>query len=236
MEKQVICVDEQDRQTGIMGKTEAHEKGILHRAFSIFIFNDKGELLLQQRAQDKYHSGGLWTNTCCSHPQPGEDILESAHIRLQEEMGFDCNLKEIFQFTYRAELDHGLTEHELDHVFVGRFNGRPVINQEEASAYRWIGLKELKQDLQVREEAYTEWFKIAIVKVLEYKEKQVQNSSTQNQYMTIGMCVGMVFGGVLGEQLFGGYTMGMLIGLSIGLIIGVTLDGHKKEQVKSNYY
>ena len=124
MEK-VILVNEDDQSTGWMEKMEAHRKGVLHRAFSVFIFNDNGEMLIHRRALDKYHSGGLWTNACCSHPREGETTEESAHRRLMEEMGFDCDIQEQFSFIYRAELDNDLIEHELDHVFFGRFNGKP---------------------------------------------------------------------------------------------------------------
>lgn len=119
MKAQVILVNELDQETGLMEKMEAHEKGLLHRAFSVFIMNDQGDMLLQQRALDKYHSGGLWTNACCSHPLPGEAVEAAAHRRLSEEMGFDCPLRELFQFTYRTEFDNGLIEHEYDHVWTG---------------------------------------------------------------------------------------------------------------------
>lgn len=223
MEKQVICIDEQDKETGSMGKAQAHEEGVLHRAFSIFVFNDKGQLLLQQRALDKYHSGGLWTNTCCSHPQPGEDIMKAAHARLQEEMGFDCALEEIFQFTYRAEFDNGLIEHELDHVLIGKFNGMPVINEEEAEAFRWIGLEELQKDMKEQEELYTEWFKIAMVRVLDYKKQQEQKNANLTQGISIGICLGAGIGWVFGKYVFDNPSIGMLFGISIGTALGVSL-------------
>ena len=165
MNKQVVCVDASDRELYIMEKMEAHEKGILHRAFSIFVFNNEGKLMLQRRALYKYHSAGLWTNTCCSHPQPGETTIESAHKRLQVEMGFDCELKEIFQFLYRTEFEDGLMEHEYDHVIVGHFDGVPDPNPEEVDDYKWIGMEELLQDIEVNPENYTVWFQIAIEKV-----------------------------------------------------------------------
>lgn len=171
MNKLVVCVDEQDRELSIMEKMEAHEKGILHRAFSIFVFNKEGQLMLHQRALHKYHSGGLWTNTCCSHPQPGETVLESAHKRLVEEMGFDCELEEIFQFLYRAEFEDGLIEHEYDHVIVGRYDKEPKPNPEEVNAYKWIGIEELAKDIEDYPAKYTVWFKIAIEKVREYMKK-----------------------------------------------------------------
>lgn len=156
----VILVDEQDNALGLMEKMEAHEKGLLHRAFSVFILNDQKQILLQQRAHSKYHSGGLWTNTCCSHPRDGETNLEAAHRRLQEEMGFDCPVEKILDFVYRAELDHGLTEHEFDHVFIGTYNDDPVINPEEVASFKWMDLEELKDDIKNHPEIYTEWFKI----------------------------------------------------------------------------
>lgn len=172
MNRLVVCVDEQDRELSVMEKMEAHEKGVLHRAFSIFVFNKNGQLMLQQRALHKYHSGGLWTNTCCSHPQPGELLEDGAHKRLKVEMGFDCDLKEIFHFTYRAEFEDGLVEHEVDHVLVGTYEQDPVVNPEEVHAFKWISLEELKIELEKHPERYTEWFKIAIEKVLEYKQTE----------------------------------------------------------------
>jgi len=161
----VILVNEQDRQTGTMEKMEVHQKAILHRAFSVFIFNDKGEMLLQKRAVKKYHSGGLWTNTCCSHPQPGEDTLEAAGKRLQEEMGFNTTLNKAFTFIYKAELDNGLTEHEFDHVFIGNFNGEVQPDPEEVEDYCYQSVDKLKQALQTNPHHYTEWFKIAFPKL-----------------------------------------------------------------------
>ncbi len=158
----VILVDEHDRELGVMEKMEAHEKGTLHRAFSIFIFNSKGELLIHQRALDKYHSGGLWTNTCCSHPRQGESVEQAANRRLQEEMGMSCNMKPVFSFIYRAELDHNLSEHELDHVLVGVSDDLPVINPEEVNSYKYMSLESLEQDIKLRPENYTEWFKICL--------------------------------------------------------------------------
>lgn len=160
MEEQVILVDEQDNQIGLMPKMEAHEKAALHRAFSVFIFNDEGELMLQQRAADKYHSPLLWTNTCCSHQRDGETSLEAGKRRLQEEMGFITDLEEVFWFVYKAPFDNGLTEHELDHVMVGTFNGAPSINKEEVEAYKWMTLDAVKEDMKVNPDNYTAWFKI----------------------------------------------------------------------------
>ncbi len=160
IEEQVILVNENDEQIGLMPKMEAHEKAILHRAFSVFIFNDKGELLLQQRAADKYHSPNLWTNTCCSHQRNGETNIEAGKRRLQEEMGFSCDINEIFSFIYQAPFDNGLTEHELDHVMVGYFNEDPNINRDEVESYHWMTLENVKKDIELHPEKYTKWFKI----------------------------------------------------------------------------
>ena len=167
MEERVILVDTNDSPIGQMEKLEAHQKGELHRAFSIFIFNTKRELLLQQRALDKYHSGGLWTNTCCSHPRPGEDNLAAANRRLKEEMGMKANLTPAFSFTYRAEFESGLIEHEYDHVFFGKSDLLPVINKEEVEQYKYINLDTLKQELLLYPDHYTPWLKICLEKVIE---------------------------------------------------------------------
>ncbi|CAM1364614.1 Isopentenyl-diphosphate Delta-isomerase 2 [Tenacibaculum sediminilitoris] len=160
MKEQVILVDQQDNPIGLMEKMEAHEKALLHRAFSVFVFNDKNELMLQQRAAKKYHSPLLWTNTCCSHQRDGESNLEAGKRRLQEEMGFSCELEEVFSFIYKAPFDNGLTEHEYDHVMIGRFNDEPIVNPEEAASYKWMPLVEVKNDIENRPEEYTAWFKI----------------------------------------------------------------------------
>ncbi|MCR9174301.1 MAG: isopentenyl-diphosphate Delta-isomerase [bacterium] len=161
----VILVDENDQEVGQMEKMEAHEKGLLHRAFSIFLFNDNNELLLQQRAHSKYHSGGLWTNTCCSHPRAGESVLDASNRRLMEEMGIQAKMKEQFSFIYRAELDNDLTEHELDHVVFGSFNGEPSINPEEVAAWKYVSMKEIEADMKKHPENYTEWFRIVFDEV-----------------------------------------------------------------------
>lgn len=160
MEELVVLVDEQDNQLGLMPKMEAHENAVLHRAFSVFVFNDQGELMLQQRAADKYHSPLLWTNTCCSHQRDGETSLEAGKRRLQEEMGFVCELEEIFSFVYKAPFDNGLTEHELDHVMVGTYNGEPNINPEEVESHKWMSLEDVKKDIEQNPNEYTAWFKI----------------------------------------------------------------------------
>ncbi len=164
----VILVDQNDSEKGLMEKMEAHQKGELHRAFSIFIFNSANELLLQKRATSKYHSGGLWTNTCCSHPAPGTSIFEEAEKRLFEEMGFSTNLQKIFSFIYKAELDNGLTEYEFDHVFVGTFEGTPYINQDEVEDWKFVKLEDLKLDILKYPERYTQWFLICFPKIEQY--------------------------------------------------------------------
>ncbi|TDQ27727.1 isopentenyl-diphosphate Delta-isomerase [Tenacibaculum caenipelagi] len=160
MKEHVILVDEKDNPIGLMEKIEAHEKALLHRAFSVFVFNDKNELMLQQRAAEKYHSPLLWTNTCCSHQRDGESNIEAGKRRLQEEMGFSCELEEVFSFIYKAPFDNGLTEHELDHVMIGRFNDEPNINPEEVASYKWMPLESVKNDIENHPEKYTAWFKI----------------------------------------------------------------------------
>lgn len=167
---EVILVDEHDVQIGTMEKMEVHQKALLHRAFSIFIFNDKGEMLLHKRADKKYHSAGLWTNACCSHPKPGEETLAAAQIRLQEEMGFSTELRKAFDFVYKAPFDNGLTEHEFDHVFVGTYDGDIVPNPEEVSDYCFKTVDEVKSSIQSHPQKYTEWFKIAFPKVEAYLE------------------------------------------------------------------
>ena len=168
MEEQVILVDLNDVPTGQMEKLEAHQKGVLHRAFSVFIFNSKNEILLQQRAKTKYHSAGLWTNTCCSHPRPGEANLEAANRRLSEEMGMHADLSYGFNFTYKATFGDGLTEHELDHVFFGYSNEAPVINTDEVESFRYLSLEELKLDIRKQPDLYTEWLKICLDEVIDY--------------------------------------------------------------------
>ena len=160
MEEFVVLIDENDQELGLMEKQQAHEAGLLHRAFSVFVFNAKGELLLQQRAADKYHSPLLWTNTCCSHPRAGESYLEAAHRRLNEEMGFDCELEEKFHFIYKARLEEKLFEHELDHVFVGYYDGEIKINREEVEEFKWMKMEELIEDMNVNPQNYTIWFRI----------------------------------------------------------------------------
>lgn len=156
----VILVNENDQEIGKMEKQEAHEKGLLHRAFSVFVFNNKHQLLLQQRALTKYHSAGLWTNTCCSHPRVGETIEQAAHRRLQEEMGFDCDLSIRTSFIYKAEFENGLTEHELDYILVGNYEAAININPDEVASYKWVDIDWLKTDMKLNPADYTAWFTI----------------------------------------------------------------------------
>lgn len=171
-QEQVILVNENDEPIGSMEKIEAHEKALLHRAFSVFILNDKNEVMLQQRAASKYHSPLLWTNTCCSHQRAGEINIDAGKRRLQEEMGFQVDLKELFSFIYKAPFDNGLTEHELDHVMVGYSNQDPNINREEVEAWKWMSLEAIKQDMKDHPESYTAWFKIIFEKFYHFIEAQ----------------------------------------------------------------
>ena len=168
VEEQVILVDENDQQIGLMAKMEAHEKALLHRAFSVFVQNDKGEIMLQQRAADKYHSPLLWSNTCCSHQRDGEANLDAGKRRLEEEMGFVTDLEEAFSFIYKAPFDNGLTEHELDHVLLGHFNGEPNINKKEVESYKWMTPETIKKDISLQPEIYTAWFKIIFEKFYDF--------------------------------------------------------------------
>ncbi|KAB1068252.1 isopentenyl-diphosphate Delta-isomerase [Tamlana haliotis] len=159
-EEEVILVNEKDEQIGLMPKMEAHEKALLHRAFSVFVFNDKNELMLQQRALGKYHTPGLWTNTCCSHQRDGESNLEAGKRRLQEEMGFVTELEESISFIYKAPFDNGLTEHEYDHILLGKYNDTPNINPDEVESWKWMSLEAVKEDIAAQPEIYTAWFKV----------------------------------------------------------------------------
>lgn len=164
----VILVDESDTEIGLLDKMSAHEKGLLHRAFSVFIFNSKGSLLLQRRALNKYHSPGLWSNTCCSHPRKGESTLTACSRRLDEEMGLKCKLDFAFSFTYRAEFGNGLIEHEFDHVYFGMTDELPEINPDEVMDWKYISINELQQEILSHPENYTEWLKICLPKVIEH--------------------------------------------------------------------
>lgn len=171
MEENVILVNERDEQIGVMPKLEAHQKAVLHRAFSIFILNDRNEIMLQQRAAGKYHSPLLWTNTCCSHQREGESNVEAGRRRLREEMGFEVELTDVFHFIYKAPFDNGLTEHELDHVMVGRYNGEPSINPDEVADWKWIGIEDLRRDMMEHPQRYTVWFKIIFDEFYGHLEK-----------------------------------------------------------------
>jgi isopentenyl-diphosphate Delta-isomerase len=168
----IILVNEQDEQVGTMEKMEVHRKALLHRAFSVFIFNSRGEMLLQQRATRKYHSAGLWTNACCSHPKPGEDTLAAAKKRLQEEMGFSAELSKIFEFTYRTDFDNGLTEYEFDHVFAGVYEGPIKPDPDEAADFCYKSMEAIRESLQMHSNKYTTWFAIAFPLVEKWVKEQ----------------------------------------------------------------
>ncbi|MFL5605070.1 MAG: isopentenyl-diphosphate Delta-isomerase [Gemmatimonadaceae bacterium] len=165
MEERVILVDEQDREIGTEEKLRAHLSGVLHRAFSVFVFDHAGNMLLQQRARTKYHSGGLWANTCCGHPRPGEAIQAAARRRLREEMGIDCPLRPSTTFLYRADVGSGLIEHEYDHIFVARYDGEPVPAREEVEAWQWSDPEEIARDVTTNAGRYAAWFPIALAEV-----------------------------------------------------------------------
>ena len=168
IEDKVILVDNNDNQIGLMPKLEAHEKGVLHRAFSVFIFNNHGELMLQRRALTKYHSPGLWTNTCCSHQRDGESNISSGKRRLKEEMGFDTELFEKTSFIYKAKFDNGLIEHEFDHVLVGSYNHSPIINSIEVDSWKWMSMEDIRKNINDQPNNYTAWFKIIFEKYYKY--------------------------------------------------------------------
>jgi isopentenyl-diphosphate delta-isomerase len=171
--EQVILVNETDKEIGTMEKMLAHKNALLHRALSVFIFNEKGEMLLQQRANKKYHSGGLWTNACCSHPRPGENIEAAAKRRLNEELGFETPLTKVFDFVYRASFDNGLTEHEFDHVFAGKYDGVVHPNINEVQDYCYKSMDEIDGQLQEHPHTYTAWFSLAFPRIRDWmKEKQ----------------------------------------------------------------
>lgn len=176
-EERLILVNEKDEPIGLMPKMEVHEKGLLHRAFSVFIMNTKGETMLQRRALQKYHSPGLWTNTCCSHQKEGESNLAAGKRRMMEEMGFVTELKELFSFIYKAPFDNGLTEHEFDHVMIGYYEEEPVINPDEVAEWKWMGLNDIRLDIYENPENYTEWFKIIFDKFYHYLPNVVIDES-----------------------------------------------------------
>ena len=168
MEERVILVDARNRQIGTMEKLEAHKKGLLHRAFSIFIFNSNGEMLIHQRAKTKYHCGGLWTNACCSHPRPDEKIAEGLRRKLKQEMGFNTELQKAFDFTYRSELKNGLVEYEFDEVFIGIYNGDIHPNPEEVEAWKFLEMRDIKRDLELNPNRYTPWFRLLFDPISKY--------------------------------------------------------------------
>ncbi|MFM9983932.1 MAG: isopentenyl-diphosphate Delta-isomerase [Flavobacteriales bacterium] len=175
----VILVDDLDNPIGEMDKLEAHKQARLHRAFSVFIMNEAGEMLLHKRALEKYHSGGLWTNACCSHPRPGESVLQAANRRLDEEMGMSTELSALFHFSYYAKFENGLTEYELDHVVLGYSEVDPQPQPSEVMDYRWMPLEELLYELNENPERYTVWFRIALPRLLEFIETKSENSTKQ---------------------------------------------------------
>jgi len=160
MDENVILVDKNDTQIGLMSKLDAHKKGILHRAFSVFVLNNNNEIMLQKRAYNKYHSGGLWTNTCCSHQREGENSIEAGKRRLLEEMGFETELKIITSFIYKVEFENGLTEHELDYLLIGKYLKSPVINKQEVADWKWMKIELIADDIKLNPNNYTSWFKI----------------------------------------------------------------------------
>ncbi|OHX65850.1 isopentenyl-diphosphate Delta-isomerase [Flammeovirga pacifica] len=174
MEPKVILVDKKDNEIGAMGKQLAHIEGVLHRAFSVFLFNAKGELLLQQRALTKYHSGGLWTNTCCSHPSPGESLESAVPRRLNEELGIQSETIHVGHVLYKAEFGNGLIEHEYDHVFIGNFDGDVHINKEEVEAIKYVSLEELDQWLKNKPNDFTAWFPLC----LDIVKQEIQSKIT----------------------------------------------------------
>ncbi|RYY60402.1 MAG: isopentenyl-diphosphate Delta-isomerase [Chitinophagaceae bacterium] len=165
MSQELVLVNEQDEQTGTGEKMKVHREGLLHRAFSVFVFNRDGQMMLQRRSLSKYHSGGLWTNACCSHPAPGEDVESAAGKRLVEEMGFSTSLQKVFDFVYKAGFGNGMTEHEFDHVFVGQYDGPVDYNREEVMDYCYQSMDELKESIRFKPEVYTEWFKLAFPRI-----------------------------------------------------------------------
>lgn len=175
MIENVILVDVNDNELGVMEKIKAHEEGLLHRAFSVFLFNSNGEVLLQQRNKNKYHSGGLWSNTCCSHPRPGESISDAANRRLREEMGMEADLLHAFSFVYKSDLDNELTEYELDHVFLGETNSLPKMNIEEVEDYRYVSIEHLQEDIKNNPDHYTEWLKICFDNLLKFRKNEQDN-------------------------------------------------------------
>lgn len=172
MDEYVILVDENDRKIGLEEKIKAHTgAGMLHRAFSIYIFNAKGELMLQHRAYTKYHGGGLWTNTVCGHPRDNEKVGDAAHRRLREEMGFDCGLDERFSFIYHVEIGKGFSEYEYLHVFIGEYDRDPKVNPAEAKGFKWVSLQELNNDIARYPKLYSPWMRLTLDRIIEERNK-----------------------------------------------------------------
>ena len=178
--QKIILVDRGNNEIGSEEKIKAHKEGLLHRAFSIFVFNSKRELLLQQRSKNKYHSGGLWSNTVCSHPRVGESYEQAIHRRMIEEVGFDCELRKVTDFIYRAELENGLIENEHDTIFIGEYNGIIKPNPEEVMDYKWISLSDLKKDIENNPNNYSPWLKIALNKTIFFKKYETKDSNNLN--------------------------------------------------------
>lgn len=179
----VILVNEQNEWQGMMDKLAAHKEGLLHRAISVFVINDKNEILVQQRADGKYHSGGLWSNTCCSHPMQGESSIMAAHRRLREELGFDCELRPAFILRYKAEMENGLVENEYDHVYFGSYSGSLHLDPHEVKAYRYVAVEDLREEMNANPTAFTAWLHLALPKFTEYLASSVEeepNPGTQN--------------------------------------------------------
>jgi isopentenyl-diphosphate delta-isomerase len=175
---EVILVNQEDQPIGVMDKMEAHRKGLLHRAFSVFIFDSKGRMLLQQRSHDKYHGALLWTNACCSHPFPGEDVQTAAKRRLSEELGFFTKLEKIFSFTYTASVENDLIEHEFDHVFAGEYEGEIIANPNEVAAFEYRDMKAIGQDLEIIPDCFTSWFKIAFPRIEQWWKGKYERRET----------------------------------------------------------
>lgn len=174
-EEKVILVDQNDNEIGVMEKMEAHRKGLLHRAFSVFVFNSDGEMLIQKRADSKYHSPNLWTNTCCSHPRKDESLDSAAGRRLMEEMGMCCVLEHVHHFIYKTELDQGMIEHELDHVFFGVSDKTPILNSDEVSEYRYVSVPNLLNEVENNPESFTIWFRLLIPIIIELMDLNINN-------------------------------------------------------------
>lgn len=179
--QEIILVDERDEQIGTMEKMQVHQKGLLHRAFSVFIFDKAGQLLLQQRAAKKYHGAGLWSNSCCSHPNPGEDTRAAAERRLAEELGFSVPLQKVFDFTYKATVENGLTEHEFDHVFAGEYEGTVFFNTDEVAAYRYESIETIKKEMEKNPSNFTTWFRIVFPRIQAWWEKQYPSINLDGQ-------------------------------------------------------